>query len=62
MCGVKLFDKRRTKDLIGMLGLKELMEWLARVNGVRWYGYVLRKDEEHILRGVIIFEVNRAQK
>lgn len=32
MYGVKLFDKWKTEDLMGML---ELVEWLRRVNGVR---------------------------
>ena len=33
ICGVKLMD---------MLGLKEAVGKLARANGVRWYGHVLR--------------------
>ena len=42
MCGVKLVDKRNTEELMGMLGLKAAKDKLARENGVRWYGHVLR--------------------
>ena len=42
MCCVKLVDKRNTAELINMLGLKEPADKLARANGVRWYGHVLR--------------------
>ena len=34
-----------------MLGLKETVDWLAIVNGVRWYAYVLRRDENIVLTG-----------
>ena len=42
MCSIKLVDKSNTEELRDMLGLKEAADKLARVNGVRWYGYVLR--------------------
>ena len=45
MCGVKLVDKRNTVELMDMLGLKEAADKLARANGVRWYGHVLRQLE-----------------
>ena len=38
MCGVKLIDKKSTKDLMLMLDLNESMDQLARANCVRWYG------------------------
>ena len=37
MCGAKLIEKKRIVDLMEMLGLKETMVQMARVNGVRWY-------------------------
>ena len=40
MCHVKLLDKRNTEKL--MLGLKKATDKLARANGVRWYGHVLK--------------------
>ena len=48
MCGVKLQDRRSTEDLREMLGFDEPLELLARSNGVRWYGHVLRKDDERV--------------
>ena len=33
-----------------MLGLKETVVQMAKANGVRWYGHVLRRDDEHVLR------------
>ena len=58
MCGVKLVDRRKTDDLMEMLGLEESAERLAKANGVRWYGHVLRKDEFHPLRNALDFKVN----
>ena len=49
MCSVKLVDKRNTVELMDMLGLKEAAEKLARTNGVRWYGHVLRRSDEDVL-------------
>ena len=52
MCGAKLMDRRRTDDLMEMLGLEE------SANSVRWYGHVLRKDEFHPLRKALDFEMD----
>ena len=43
MFGLKLVDKRNTEELMDMVGLKEAADKLARANGVRWYGHVLRR-------------------
>ena len=42
ICNVKLADKRNTEELMDMLKLKEATDKLARVNGERWHGDVLR--------------------
>ena len=34
----------------------------AKVNGVRWYRHVLRKDDGHVLRKVLEFEVKGKRK
>jgi hypothetical protein len=62
MCGVKLMDKKRTEDLMEMLGLEETVVQMAKANGVRWYGHVLRKDDEHVLRKALEFEVKGPRK
>ena len=43
MRGVQLKDRKRSMDLMFMLGLKETIDQLAMANSVRWYGHVLRR-------------------
>ena len=45
-----------------MLGLKEKVVQMARANGVRWYGHVLRRDDGHVLRKALEFEVKGKRK
>ena len=40
-----------------VLGLKKTVVQMARANGVRWYGHVLRRDGGHALRKAVEFEV-----
>ena len=37
--------------------MKETVVQIAKANGVRWYGYVLRRDDGHVLRKALEFEV-----
>ena len=50
MCGQKVVDKKTTKEQMDMLGLKKTIDRLATANGVRWYGHVLRRDDDGVLR------------
>ena len=43
MCGVKLIEKRRGRELSNFLGLKDILDGLARVSGAQWHGHVLKK-------------------
>ena len=45
-----------------MLGLKETVVQMAKVHGVRWYGLVLRRDDGHVLRKALEFEVKGKRK
>ena len=45
-----------------MLGLKEAVDELARVNGVRWYGHVLRRPEEDVLMKAMVHEMDGKHK
>ena len=46
-----------------MLGLKETVVQMAKANGVRWYGYVLRRDDgQYVLRKALEFEVKGKRK
>ena len=62
MCGVKLVDKRNTEELMDMLGLMEAADKLAKVNGVRWYGHILRRPEEDVLIKAMVHEVDGKRK
>ena len=45
-----------------MLGLKETIDRLATANGVRWYGHVLRRDDDSVLRVALNLEVTGKRK
>ena len=62
MCSVKLVDKRNTVELMNMLGLKEAADKLAMANGMRWYGYVLRRRDEDVLMKAMVHKVDKKRK
>ena len=35
---------------------------MTKANGVRWYGHVLRRDDGHVLRKALKFEVKGKRK
>ena len=39
-----------------MLGLKKTLDRMAKANGVRWYGHVIRRDVDNILRKAMMME------
>ena len=45
-----------------MLGLKETVVQMAKANGVRWYGHVLRRDDGPVLKKALEFEVKNIRK
>ena len=51
MCGQKVVDRKTTEEQMDILGLKETIDRLATANGVKWYGHVLRRDEDSVLKG-----------
>ena len=57
MCGVQLKDRKRSTDLMFMLGLNETIDQLAMASSVRWYGNVLRREDGHVLRKALDIEV-----
>ena len=56
MCGVKLVDRKKMKDLMEKLGLKETNR-MAKANGIRWYGQVIKRDDDNILKKAMMMEV-----
>ena len=62
MCRVQMKDRKRSTDLIFMLGLNETIDQLAMANSVCWYGHVLRREDGYILRRALDFEVEGQRK
>ena len=62
MCGVKLVDRKKMEELMQTLGLKETSDRMAKANGVRWYGHVIRRDDDNILKKAMMLEVNGKRK
>ena len=40
-----------------MLGMNEIIDQLTMVNSVRWYSHVLRREDGHILRRALDFQL-----
>ena len=57
MCEVQLKDRKRSKDLMFMLGFNDTLDQLATANSVRWDSHVLRKEDANFLRKALDFEV-----
>ena len=57
MCGVKLRDKCGTSKLMAMAGLHEDIVTLVGKSRLRWYGHVMRREEEVGIRKVLEVEV-----
>ena len=49
---MKQKDWESSEELMDRLGLKVRVEQLAKVNRVRWYGHVLRREKDDVLRRV----------
>ena len=62
MCGQKAVDRKTTEEQMDMLGLKETIDRLATANRVRWYGHVLRRDNDSVLRVALDLEVSGKKK
>ena len=45
-------------DLILMLGLNKTTDHLTVANSVCWYGYVLTKEDGHIMKRALDLEVD----
>ena len=62
MCRQKVVDRKTTEEQMDMLGLKKTIDRLATANGVRWYGHVLRRDDDSALRVALNLEVSGKRK
>ena len=62
MCDQKVVVRKTTEKQMDMLGLKETIKWLATTNGVKWYGHMLRRDDDSVLRAALDIEVSGNRK
>ena len=56
MCGIKLKDRLPSKELRERLGVDDIALILQQ-NRLRWYGHVLRKDDNHWVKKCMEYEV-----
>ena len=49
--------EKRSQELLSLLGLKDTLDGLARASEVQWYGQVLRRGNDDVLRRALDFEV-----
>ena len=61
MCGVQLIDRKVLLHMMFMLGMIETIDQFAMANSVHWYGHVLRREDNHILRA-LDFDVEGQRK
>ena len=57
MCGVQLKDREISGDFMLMLGLNETIDQLAMATSVCYYGHVLRREDNHVFRKELDFQV-----
>ena len=62
MCCVQLCEQKISTDLMFLLGLNVAMDQLAMANSVHWYCHVLRREDGHVLRRALDFEVDGQKK
>ena len=62
ICRVKLKDRKQSKNLMLMLGWNGIMDQLTMASSVRWWGYVLRRGDGHVLIRALDFEVRGRSK
>ena len=53
----KTDEEKEDRGPNGDVGIKETVVQMAKVNGVRWFGHVLRREDGHVLRKALEFEV-----
>ena len=54
--------QKKSMDLMFFLGLSVTIDQLAMASSVRWYGHVLRREDGHVLRRALDFEVEGQRK
>ena len=60
MCGIMLQDRVPSKGLRERLVLDDII-WVLQQNSLRWYGHVLRKEDNDWVRKCMEYEVQGAR-
>ena len=58
----KTDEEKEDKGPNGDVGIEGNSGSMAKANGVRWYGHVFRRDDGHVLRKALEFEVKGKRK
>ena len=45
-----------------MLGIKESLDRMAKASSMRWYGHVLRKEDENVIVKALKFEASGSRE
>ena len=62
MCGVQLKDRKRSKDFMLILDWNEIIDRLVMANSDCWHSYVLRREDGHVFRRALDYEVEGQRK
>ena len=49
---------KKERGVDGQLGMKESLNRMAKASSMRWYGHVLRKEDENLIVKALKFEVS----
>ena len=55
-------SEKKMEELMEMFGLKKTLDRMAKANGVTWYGHVIQRDDDNILKKSMMLEVNGKRK
>ena len=58
----KTDGEKEDREPNGDVGIEGTVVQMAKTNGVRWYGRVLRRDDGHVLRKLLEFEMKGKRK
>ena len=54
---MKLVDGKNNEKLMEMRGLKKTFDKMAKANGVTWFGRVVRRDDDNVLKRALMLKV-----
>ena len=61
-CNHKVLNRKTTEKQMDKLGLKETIDRLATANPIRWYGHVLRRNDDNVLKVALNLGVSGKRK